>query len=141
MSCQTPIFTDEQACFCCKQNEQRCLRMSKTCKVLVYPSSLLKGLAAVKSQRGRRSRSAASGRYSEAEEEKATSNKVALQAAAVAPIAFLARRGCVATAAPLVTLGGQSDVQRTNGLRAVALKDCIFLLHLPAKSSSARCCL
>ena len=40
---------------------------------------------------GRRSRSAACGRYSEAEEEKATSNKVALQATTVAPIAFLAR--------------------------------------------------
>ena len=57
--------------------------------------------------------SAACGGRSEAEEEKATSNKVALQAATVAPIAFLARRGCVETAAPLVTLGGQSDVQRT----------------------------
>ena len=44
---------------------------------------------------GRRSRSAASGRCSEAKEEKATSNKVALQATTVAPIAFLARRGCV----------------------------------------------
>ena len=34
------------------KNEQRCLRMSKTCKVLVYSSSLFKDLAGRKSQRG-----------------------------------------------------------------------------------------
>ena len=52
-------------------------------KVLVYPSCLAEDVAAVTRKQGRRSRNAASGGCSEAEEENATSNKVALQAAAV----------------------------------------------------------
>ncbi len=57
-------------------------------KVLVYPSCLAEDIAAVRKKRGRRSRNAASGGCSEAEEEKATSSKVALQATAVCADCF-----------------------------------------------------
>jgi len=109
-----------------QQNEKRCLRVSKIKDFGVFKFFFQRHCGCGKSARATEPKRC-QWKIQRGGERESHKQQGALQAATVAPIAFLARRGCVATAAVLVTFAVKSDVQRTKGCGAKTYKSLIKL--------------